>query len=176
MIFREGGGVILGQFPLHPNIKTLYEAPAQIKSQSSNECFGLLIHKSSGGLGKYFWFLVTPQRWSNPPCSHDNLLTHCNHFVIICDCELCRPRSLGWLDDCVGKSPKRRLVGGTGTYNKSGWWWWWWYISYDKVFACLSVTSLPRIVSRLGLRCVPRLLRKYWQIIVSIFFSRNLNL
>ena len=49
MIFREGGGVILGQFPLHPNIKTLYEAPAQIKSQSSNECFGLLIHKSSGG-------------------------------------------------------------------------------------------------------------------------------
>ena len=37
-------------------------------------------------------------------------------------------------------------------------------ISYDKVFACLSVTSLPRIVPRLGLRGlrgVPRLLKKY---------------
>ena len=33
-------------------------------------------------------------------------------------------------------------------------------ISYDKVFACLSVTSLPRIVPRLGLRGVPRLLKK----------------
>ena len=92
-------------------------------------------------------------------CSHDNLFTHYNHFVIICDCEL-YSTSVTWL--------ARRLCRQVAK-EKAGWWdghvqqvWWWWYISYDKVyvFACLSVTSLLRIVSRLGLRCVPRLFKK----------------
>ena len=120
-------------------------------------------------LQKYFWFLVTPQRWSNPPQSLVHMII-CLHiaitlwsFVIV---SFTRPRSLGWLDDCVGKSPKRRLVGGTGTYNKSGWWWWWY------VFACLSVTSLPRIVSRLGLRCVLRCFKSFWQVnnVVDVWY------
>ena len=88
-------------------------------------------------LEKYFWFLVTPQRWSTLPQAlvHKIICLHIKitlwSFVIV---SFTRPRSLGWLDDCVGKSPKRRLVGGTGTYNKS---------DGDDIYLMIKCMCLP---------------------------------
>ena len=49
-------------------------------------------------------------------------------------------------------------------------------ISYDKVFVCLSVTSLPRIVPRLGLRGFPRLLKKILTNHCNYFFAIKMEI